>query len=97
MANTTAFALTDIQIYLFNLLRVDVDVNGDGTITRAEVMTALSNRLVYSSGMTNLKLWCRFASVSADCFTDSVQLNDIYADAMLNFNSTQTFDGSGKS
>ena len=99
-ANASVYALIDVEAYLYNLLHVGVDVNGDGTITTAEMLTALRNRLIYSSGMTQLPLWCRSAEVGAYCYKDYggsiVEVTSVYADALLNFNLTGTFDGSGE-
>ena len=60
-ANASAYFLINVEAYLLNLLHVGVDVNGDGNITTAEMLTALSNRLIYTPGMTQLPLWCRSA------------------------------------
>ena len=98
-ANASAYALIDVEAYLYNLLRVGVDVNGDGIITVTEMLTALSNRLIYSPGMTQLPLWCSSAEFLADCYAAAdgvVEVGSIFSDAVLNFNSTGTFDGSGE-
>lgn len=98
-ANATAYSAIDISAYLYNLLHVGVDINGDGNITGYEMLTALSNRLVFNSGMEQLPLWCRAAVVGSYCYEDFsgvVELQSIYYDALVNFNMTQTFDGSGE-
>ena len=97
--NASAYAMIDVEAYLYNLLHVGVDVNGDGNITVTEMLTALSNRLIYSPGMTQLPLWCSSALFGAYCYTDSngvVEVGSIFIDAIVNFNSTGTFDRSGK-
>ena len=97
-ANASAYALLDIQTYLYELLHVGVDVNGDGNITSVEMTVALSNRLVYSSGMMSLPIWCRTAEKESYCYEDFdgvVEVSSIYADAIANFNISGTFDGSG--
>ena len=98
-ANASAYAAIDIDAYLYNLLHVGVDVNGDGNITANEMLTALSNRLVFNTGMEKLPLWCRTAIVGSYCYDDMggmVELQSIFYDALINFNMTQTFDGSGE-
>lgn len=99
-SNASAYALVNIESYLYNLLHVGVDVNGDGNITTTEMLTALGNRLIYSSGMTQIPLWCRSAVVGAYCYDnfggDMVEVQSIFSDALLNFNMTETFDGSGE-
>lgn len=100
-SNASAYSTVNVQAYLYNLLHVGVDVNGDGNITTIEMLTALSNRLVYSTGMIELPLWCRSAQVGAYCYDhyggDLVPVSDLFGDALLNFNISGTFDGSGKS
>jgi hypothetical protein len=89
--------------YLYNLLRVEVDVNGDGNITRSEMVNALKTSQLYSRSIDVLKLWCQSTDVSPNrptnfCyenFNDVVQVSDMFRDAMSNFNATGTFDGSG--
>ena len=77
-----------------------VDVNGDGNVTSSEMMTALRNRLIYSSGMEILPIWCRSAQSGSYCYEDFggavVEVSSIYNDAMVNFNTSGTFDGSGE-
>lgn len=90
-SNASAYTLINIESYLYNLLHVGIDVNGDGNITTTEMLTALRNRLIYSAGMTQLPLWCRSAEGG-----DLVEVESIYNDALLNFNLTGTFDGSGE-
>ena len=98
-SNASAYTLINIESYLFNLLHVGIDVNGDGNITTTEMLTALRNRLIYSAGMTQLPLWCRSAEGTycyEDFGGDLVEVESIYNDALLNFNLTGTFDGSGE-
>ena len=99
-SNASAYSLINIESYLYSLLHVGIDVNGDGNITITEMLTALGNRLIFSSGMTQLPLWCRSAAVGAYCYEDfggdMVDVSSVYSDALLNFNLTGTFDGSGK-
>ena len=98
-ANASAYAIIDVNAYLYNLLHVGIDVNGDGNITVTEMITALTNRLIYSQGLTQLPLWCRSAQVGAYCYSDLggnfVEVSSVYNDAIANFNLTGTFDGSG--
>ena len=100
VANASAYAVIDINAYLYNLLHVGVDVNGDGNITTTEMLTALSNRLVYSTGMTQLPLWCQSARAASQCYrglsSDMVEVSIVYGDAVSNFIAEGTFDGSGK-
>ena len=98
-ANASAYDMVNVAYYLYNLIHVGVDVNGDGNITTIEMITALRNRLIYSPGMTQIPLWCRSAQVGAYCYEDfgggMVEVTNVYTDALLNFNLTGTFDGSG--
>ena len=86
-ANASAYSTVSVAYYLYNLLHVGVDVNGDGNITATEMVTALTNRLIYSSGMTQLPLWCRSAQVGAYCYENFggnvVEVNSVYSDALL--------------
>lgn len=99
-SNASAYSTVNVNAYLYNLLHVSVDVNGDGNITKTEMLAALNNRLIYSTGMMLLPLWCRSAEVGADCYGnfggDMVPVSNIYTDAIVNFNTSGTFDGSGK-
>ena len=98
-ANASAYAVIDVMAYLYNLIHVGVDVNGDGNITTTEMFTALNNRLIYSPGMTQLPLWCQSASIDSYCYEDYsgvVEVKSIYEDAIVNFNTSGNFDGSGK-
>ena len=90
--------MVDINAYLYNLLQVGVDTNGDGNITRTEMMVALENRLIYSTGMVDLNLWCQTASFGSYCYGDlgdNVPVASMYSDALENFNQINSFDGSG--
>lgn len=93
--------MINVEAYLYNLLRVGIDVNGDGNITTTEMLTALKNRLIFSPGMLQLPLWCRSAMIGSYCYEDYggdiVEVNSIFNDAVVNYNITGTFDGSGKS
>lgn len=85
--------------YLYNLLAIDVDVDGDSNITRSEVMDALRFRQVSIANSDSIPLWCRKA-VAGNCLNldvVQVQVKDIYSDALKNFNESvkHTFDGSG--
>ena len=95
-SNASAYATIDVETYLHNLVRVGIDVNGDGNVTAVEMLTALSNRLIYSPGMTQLPLWCQSAKVDSYCYEGFVDVDIIFNDALVNFNSTGNFDGSGE-
>ncbi len=99
-SNATAYATIDVEAYLYNLLHVSVDVNGDGNITIAEMLTSLRNRLIFSPGMTQLPLWCSSAHLGAYCYSELggnlVEVGSMFRDALSNFNTTGTFDGSGE-
>lgn len=98
-ANASAYSTIDVAAYLYNLLHVGVDVNGDGNITSIEMLTALTNRLIYSPGMTSLPIWCQSARIGSQCYQNSganmVEVFSIYTDALNNFNLSGTFDGTG--
>ena len=92
---TSASETVTIEAYLNNLIRVGVDVNGDGVITTAELLTALGNRLIYSDGMTQLPLWCITAKVWSYCYEGVVEVQNLFDQAMANYIATGYFDGSG--
>ena len=97
-ANASAYSMLDVSMYLYNLLQVGVDTNGDGNITRVEMMVALGNRLIYSPGMPALNLWCQTATFGSNCYNqlgDVVPVQTIFSDALMNFNLSNSFDGSG--
>jgi hypothetical protein len=82
--------------YLYNLLAIDVDVDGDSNITRSEMKNALRFRQVSIANWDSIPVWCKTA-VAGNCLNkDVVQVKDIYSDAVRNFQSSSknTFDGS---
>ena len=94
--------MKSVSYYLKTLLVTSVDINGDGNITVAEMVTALKYRSVWSAGASNLFLWCRSASESPPyCYQDlnptMIETYTIYKDCMTNFLTSpkHTFDGSG--
>jgi len=97
--------ILEAQNYLHNLLSVIVDANGDGGITRTEMVSALKIRSISSSAFPNIKLWCQTTIPDSFCYGDSdpdlpqdvVLVNDIFNDAVNNFltSSKHFFDGSG--
>ena len=86
--------------YLGSLLKVQVDSNGDGNITRTEMVNALKYRSIVNLP-TALKLWCRTPVWGGYCYGDAdpnmIAVSDMYKDMMKNFYSSiyHTFDGSG--
>ena len=94
-AAPSAIESVSVESYLFNLIQVGVDMNGDGNITTSEMLTALRNRLIFSSGMTQLPLWCVTADVWSYCYEGIVEVKAIYTQALANFRATGYFDGSG--
>jgi hypothetical protein len=98
--NSTAEQIFDALIYLTNLLFTNVDINGDGNITRVEMLQYLSYLSVYNVNTTAyVTLWCQVAVAGSYCYdnTDSILVTDMYNDAVNNFYAApyHTFDGSG--
>lgn len=83
--------------YLYNLLAIDVDVNGDSNITRSEMTDALRFREVSIANSDSIPVWCKIATTGNCLNKDVVQVKDIYSDALNNFKDSlkHTFDGSG--
>ena len=83
--------------YLNNLLAINVDINGDGNITRSEMESALSFRSMTVFSSEIYPLWCQSAVSGSSCSKSVVQVSDIYKDAISNFqnSSKHNFDGSG--
>jgi len=99
--NKTTEQISDALVYLENLLFVNVDINGDGNISRAEMTEYLGYVSIYNKNMTRLALWCQSATPGSFCYgnSSSVPVQDMYNDAANNFNTApyHTFDGSGVS
>ena len=95
--NGTSDQITNALRYLSNLLRVGVDINGDGIITKPEMIFALKYRSVGTSNIGALSVWCPVARVGVICFEDSVEVSTMYNQSVQSFlyTSTHTFDGSG--
>jgi hypothetical protein len=87
--------MSALETYLFHLLSIDIDVNGDGTITYQEMLSYLESRSIYTEGMENaLPLWC---SSPSSCQYSGYSVASLFEEA-LNFFITSTmhkFDGSG--
>ena len=97
--NTSTEQIKNAKAYLGTLLSVTVDLNGDGNITTAEMLSALSYRSI--SLLPQLKLWCRTTIPGGYCYADRnpnmVEVTDMYNDMVNNFltSAAHTFDGSG--
>ena len=83
--------LFGVSQYLYSMLKIEVDINGDGIITRTEIVAALRYRSITSAAIDAIPVW-----ISAN-YTDSVPVQILRDDAMMLFaNSLQhSFDGSG--
>jgi hypothetical protein len=97
--NITAEQPKDAYVYLRDLVNVQIDVNGDGVVTREELLNLLFVRSVRSANMSiALPLWCENADVpSSNCAWDGIFAIDLLDQAYINFmtSSEHTFDGSG--
>lgn len=96
--NITSEQPKDALSYLKNLVKVQIDVNGDGVITREEVIDNLLVRSVRSANLSvALPLWCENAQTNSSCVWAEILTLDLINEAYANFvNSPEhTFDGSG--
>jgi hypothetical protein len=97
--NSTEEQPKDALKYLQNLAKVQIDVNGDGVMTREEVLNTLFYRSVRSANISkSLPLWCRNADVAnSDCVGEDMLTADLIDQAYDNFMRSEehTFDGSG--
>ena len=66
--NTTVDQYASAKYYITNLISVEVDTNGDGNVTVAEMTAALAYRSI-NSIPTSIRLWCRSAA-SLYCYGD---------------------------
>jgi hypothetical protein len=94
--NSTKEQPKDALKYLKDLVKVQIDVNGDGVMTRDEVLNALFYRSVRSANISmSLPLWCR--NDGSDCVWEDLLTADLIDQAYDNFMRSveHTFDGSG--
>eukprot|EP01037_Dinobryon_pediforme_P019164 gene19164-biopygen11647 len=72
-------------------LPIEVDINGDGIITRTEITAALGYRSIQSSVLASIPVW------NNANYTDSVPVTNLFNDAITFFTTSpkHTFDGSG--
>ena len=82
-----------VSQYLLSILKIEVDINGDGIISRTEITAALGYRSIQSSALASIPVW-----INAN-YTDSVPVTDLFNDAITFFTTSpkHTFDGSGAS
>ena len=82
-----------VSQYLLSILKIEVDINGDGIISRTEITAALGYRSIQSSALASIPVW------NNANYTDSVPVMDLFNDAITSFNLSpkHTFDGSGAS
>ena len=80
-----------VSQYLLNLLKIEVDINGDRIISRTEITAALNYRSIQSSALASIPVW------NNANYTDSVPVADLFHDAITLFTTSakHTFDGSG--
>ena len=80
-----------VSKYLLNILKIEVDINGDGIISRTEITAALGYRSIQSSALASIPVW------NNANYTDSVPVTDLFNDAISFFTNSpkHTFDGSG--
>ena len=80
-----------VSQYLLSTLKIEVDINGDGIITRTEITAALGYRSIQSSALASIPVW------NNANYTDSVPVTDLFNDAISFFTTSpkHTFDGSG--
>jgi hypothetical protein len=92
--NTSSNQITQAKLYLHTLMSSVVDMNGDGYITRSEMISILSYRSIGSSYFrTGLKLWCKSVTTGSDCYMENtgvvpsaqVSVDDMFFDASNNF------------
>jgi hypothetical protein len=92
-----SFSLATTLRYLKTLLEVEVDISGNGYLTRDEVVAYLTSRSIYSKGMERvLPLWCPYPP-SSSCLDEEVSVSQVLSDAMTFFETSpkHSFDGSG--
>ena len=77
--------------YLLSTLKIEVDINGDGIITRTEITAALGYRSIQSAALASIPVW------NNANYTDSVPVERLLNDAITLFTTSpkHTFDGSG--
>jgi hypothetical protein len=97
--NATVEQPKDAFNYLKDLVEVQIDVKGDGLVSRDEVLNTLAVRSVHSANLSSLLyLWCGHVnSASTDCVWDELTTADLINQAYANFMTSpkHTFDGSG--
>jgi hypothetical protein len=97
--NMTVEQPKDALVYLKDVINVQIDVNGDGLVTRDEVLNTLFVRSVRSANIsTSLPVWCENSDVASNgCVWDEILTVDLIDEAYTNFmtSSEHTFDGSG--
>lgn len=83
--------------YLYKLISVGLDINGDGNITRAEIESALNVRSVSVANASFFPVWCIRPVAGSLCYQLEVEVKQMYNDALSNFknSSKHYFDGSG--
>ena len=100
--NPSIDQLATVQHYLLTLLKINIDINGDGLITKTEMLDMLRYKSTFNAQMSTYPIWCKTATRGSYCYADeyaggAVGVLDIYSDAMSNYLSSlkHTFDGSG--
>ena len=100
--NPSSDRTASVQYYLLNLLKVNIDINGDGLISQTEMLDMLRYKSIFNANMSSFPIWCRTATRGSYCYADeygggAVGVLEIYTDAMNNYFSSlkHTFDGSG--
>lgn len=90
--------ISEVSRYLYALLNVNVDRNGDGVLTKYEFIDALHDKGVgFSIGPDNTKLWCKDSnSLMEHCYEESgnttapissaiIDTEVLFQDALRNF------------
>jgi len=79
--------------YLFNLLSVSIDVNGDGIISTDEMLNYLQSRSIYSTSMESFPLWYGPDGTSHSIYDVADMYNE--AKSLYQKSPKYKFDGSG--
>ena len=86
-----------VSQYVRSLLSIQVDLNGDGVVTYAELLSALTYRSIKNIPL-GLPVWRTSAQPGSQPYADAITLDDLFGQMMDNYNSGfHSFDGSGNS